>query len=70
MVSRDDARGMADAALRLLRDDALALRIGDEARAECQRRYVWPAVQREWEQLYAGLHGARSEAAIGAVARA
>jgi glycosyltransferase involved in cell wall biosynthesis len=70
MVPRDDARGMADAAIRLLRDDALALRIGDEARAECQRRYVWPAVRREWEQLYTGLHAARSKAAIGAVARA
>jgi glycosyltransferase involved in cell wall biosynthesis len=70
MVPRDDARGMADAALRLLRDDALALRIGDAARAECQRRYVWPAVQGEWEQLYAGLHAARTKPAIGAVARA
>jgi len=70
MVPRDDARGMANAAIRLLQDDALALRVGDAARAECQRRYVWPAVQREWEQLYTGLHARREAAALGAVARA
>jgi len=57
MVERDDARGMADAALRLLREPALALDIADMARAECEARYVWPAVRRQWEQLYTDLAG-------------
>ena len=66
MVARDDARAMADAALRLLRDPAFALGIADAARAECETRYVWPAVRAQWEQLYTDLD--RSQRARGALA--
>jgi glycosyltransferase involved in cell wall biosynthesis len=51
---------MANAALRLLRDDALATKVGDAARGECLARYTWPVVRAEWEDLYLSL--ARADA--------
>ena len=52
LVSRGDHAAMARACLRLLRDDALATRIGDTARQECLDRYSWPVVAEQWEALY------------------
>ncbi len=52
LVSRDDDSAMAQACLRLLRDDSLATRIADTARQECLDRYSWPAVAAQWEALY------------------
>lgn len=55
MVPRGDARALANAALRLLREPGLARRLSDAARAECLRHYVWPAVEAQWKALYAEL---------------
>jgi glycosyltransferase involved in cell wall biosynthesis len=55
MVPRNDAPGMAAAALRLLREPGLARRVSANARAECLRKYVWPAVEAEWKALYSQL---------------
>ena len=52
LVPRGDHEAMANTCLRLLGDDALALRVGDTARQECIDRYAWPVVAEEWEALY------------------
>src|SRR5207237_10033444 len=52
MVHTADEHAIAAAALRLLRDPALATRPADAAREECLQRYTWPAVRGEWERLY------------------
>lgn len=54
LVPRGQHVEMAHAALRLLREPALAARIGDAARQECLDRYTWPVVREQWEQLYLG----------------
>lgn len=54
LVDREDDQALAAAALRLLRDDALATRIGDAAREECVTRFTWDAVRGQWEELYTG----------------
>jgi len=64
MVPRDDAPAMAAAALRLLREQGLAHRLGSSARADCLQHYVWPAVEAEWQALYAEL--ARGDAPAAA----
>jgi glycosyltransferase involved in cell wall biosynthesis len=58
LVQCEDCEGMATAALRLLRDDALATKVGDAARRECLTRYTWPVVRAEWEDLYLSLERA------------
>jgi glycosyltransferase involved in cell wall biosynthesis len=67
LVARGDDEGLAAAAMRLLRDDALASRVADSARAECLARYVWPVVGETWEALYCSLAFSRkdSEASAG-----
>lgn len=55
MVPKGDARSLAAAALRLLREPGLAQRLAAEARTRCLRCYVWPAVESEWQALYANL---------------
>jgi glycosyltransferase involved in cell wall biosynthesis len=55
LVQRGDPRAMADAALRLLADPELAVRLADAARREALARYAWPAVRDEWERLYLDL---------------
>lgn len=55
LAEREDEEAMAAAALRLLRDAPLALRIADVARAECLANYVWPVVRDQWVQLYQSL---------------
>ncbi|HEX5830915.1 MAG TPA: glycosyltransferase family 4 protein [Gemmatimonadaceae bacterium] len=55
MVPRDAPGRLAAAALRVVREPGLAARLTDAARAECQERYVWPAVREEWARVYAEL---------------
>lgn len=55
MVPRNDPPAMAAAALRLLREPGLARHLSTQARAECLRKYVWPAVEAEWKALYTEL---------------
>jgi glycosyltransferase involved in cell wall biosynthesis len=57
MVPRGDAAGMARAAIRLLREPALAPRISTAARLECERRYVWQTVEPEWNLVYHQVFG-------------
>jgi glycosyltransferase involved in cell wall biosynthesis len=54
VVRRGDDAALAEGALRLLRDGALAARIASTARAECVSRYTWRAVRAEWMALYTG----------------
>lgn len=55
LVPRDDHTALAEKALSLLRVDGLAERLSTQARAECLRRYVWPAVAPRWLELYRSL---------------
>ncbi len=57
LVDCDDHEAMAANAIRLLHEPDTALRLADAARAECESRYTWPHVQREWEELYVSLAG-------------
>jgi glycosyltransferase involved in cell wall biosynthesis len=52
VVRRGDEAALANGALRLLRDPALALRLADAARAECLAHYTWPSVCNQWVALY------------------
>jgi glycosyltransferase involved in cell wall biosynthesis len=52
MVSTGDEAGIAEQALRLLREPALVERLTSRAYAECCERYVWPAVREAWVRLY------------------
>lgn len=61
LVPRGDPRAMADAALRLLADPALATRLADAARREALASYAWPAVRDEWERLYLELASGGTE---------
>lgn len=54
LVDQGNDEALAAATLRLLRDDALALRIGDAARDECVTRFTWKAVRGQWEEVYTG----------------
>jgi glycosyltransferase involved in cell wall biosynthesis len=60
MVARNDHEAMAAGALRLLADEDLAARIARNAREHC-RKFSWPAVQREWLNLYHELAGRAPE---------
>jgi len=64
MVPRGDAAGLAAAALRLLREPGLARRLSTQARAECLRLYVWPAVEPQWLALYSELVHGQAQAAV------
>lgn len=55
LVERNDDAALADAALRLLADPALAARLTAAARVEALTRYSWEAVERQWVELYRGL---------------
>ena len=52
MVARGDADAMAAEAQSLLCDPDGTLAMARRARAECEARYVWPAVRKQWEELY------------------
>jgi L-malate glycosyltransferase len=60
MIPRDDHEAMAASALRLLEDGELAARIARNAREHC-RKFSWPAVQREWLELYREIAGPAPE---------
>jgi glycosyltransferase involved in cell wall biosynthesis len=51
LVPVNDHRAMAEAALRLLREEGLATRLAGNAREEC-RRYEPSAIVRQWASLY------------------
>ena len=62
MVGRDDHEAMADRAIRLLEDQALARAIVTNAHEEC-RKYSWDSVRHEWLGLYYSLAG-RDQASL------
>jgi glycosyltransferase involved in cell wall biosynthesis len=62
MVRCDDHEGMAAAAIRLLEDNELALRLTAQARVAA-RKFTWPVVRDEWISLY---HELAAESAVGA----
>jgi glycosyltransferase involved in cell wall biosynthesis len=51
MITRNDHNAMAEAALRLLSDPALAKRITRNAR-ESSKKFMSPGVRAEWVRLY------------------
>ena len=51
IVDRDDHEAMAAAAIRLLNDNALALRLVRNAH-EASRKFTWPHIRDEWLKLY------------------
>lgn len=57
LVPCGDAAALAEAALRLLDDPVLAAQLGTRARARVQELYSWPAVERQWLELYRALAG-------------
>jgi glycosyltransferase involved in cell wall biosynthesis len=52
LVPANDSEALAGAALQLLGNQSLAMRLADAARAECEQQYVWVRVRAEWEQCY------------------
>lgn len=61
MVRCDDHEGMAAAAIRLLEDNDLALRLTAQARVAA-RKFTWPVVRDEWVNLY---HELAAESVVG-----
>jgi glycosyltransferase involved in cell wall biosynthesis len=59
LVAPGDHAGLADAALRLLDDPALAARLARAGRSDCAR-FDWPAVRAQWLDLYAATGNGRS----------
>ena len=55
VIPRGNDAAMADAALRLLREPALAATLITEARREVDQRYTWSAVGGQWDALYGRL---------------
>ena len=51
IVERDDHEAMAAAAIRLLNDNELALRLVRSAH-ESSRKFTWPHIRDEWRKLY------------------
>ena len=68
LVRRNDHEALAGAAIRLLEDEALAVKITRAAHAECGK-YNWAAVRDEWLKLYRGLRPARAAAGESAPIR-
>lgn len=52
VVRRDDDEALASAALSLIGDPLLAMRLAASARAECLTKYAWDAVSRAWSAVY------------------
>jgi L-malate glycosyltransferase len=67
LVACDDDPSLAQEAIRLLRDPALAVRLADAGRRECLTKYVWPAVREEWARLYVRLADVRARSTAAAV---
>ena len=51
IVNRDDHEALAAAAIRLLNDDELALKLARNAH-ESSRKFTWPYIRSEWLKLY------------------
>ena len=51
IVDRDDHEALAAAAIRLLNDDELALKLARNAH-ESSRKFTWPYIRSEWLKLY------------------
>ena len=66
LVSPGDDAAMANAALRLLEEPALALKLSRAARVACLTYFTWPAVQDAWVRVYREL--AASSGKTGRVA--
>jgi glycosyltransferase involved in cell wall biosynthesis len=64
LVDCGDHTALADAALRLLDDPALARGLIDEGLSDVQRLYTWEAVGESWAALYRRLVGAGAPAAM------
>ena len=58
LVPPGDDEAMARAALRLLEEPGLALRLSRAARTSCLERFTWPAVQERWVRVYRELAAA------------
>ena len=54
LVRAGDPEALAGAALRMLSEDGLAVRLADAARAEATQRYCWDAVREGWRRVYLG----------------
>ena len=67
IVPRDDHEAMAAQAMRLLRDDDLAVRLARNGREACVN-YAWPAVRNAWLDAYhqLGSNAARAPEAVSA----
>ena len=61
IVERDDHEAMAAAAIRLLNDNELALRLVRNAH-ESSRKFTWPHIRDEWRKLYRELADSKSVA--------
>lgn len=59
IVNRDDHEAMAAAAIRLLSDNDLALRLVRNAH-ESSRKFTWPHIRDEWLKLYRELADSKS----------
>ena len=59
IVDRDDHEAMAVAAIRLLNDNELALRLARNAH-QSSRKFTWPYIRDEWLKLYRELADAKS----------
>jgi glycosyltransferase involved in cell wall biosynthesis len=57
LVPPNDHAALAERALMLLENPAVARQIAARARAECAARYVWDAVRPQWLRLYEQLSG-------------
>ncbi len=57
IVENGNAQQMADAIVRLLRDDMLARRLGEAARESLIGKYDWPSLAAKTEAIYDGLVG-------------
>jgi glycosyltransferase involved in cell wall biosynthesis len=62
LAPRDDHRGLAASVLRLLDEPDLAAALAEAGRRECEQ-YRWPAVRRQWLEVYRELSGVRRRAA-------
>lgn len=63
LVPVGDAEALAAAALRLVREPGLAVRLARNARTTFLSMYVWPAVRPAWEGVYRQVAGRRARRA-------
>jgi glycosyltransferase involved in cell wall biosynthesis len=56
LVEKDDAKAMAEAAIRLLESEELGHSLATNARAECAK-YRWEVVRKNWLSFYREVAG-------------